>query len=161
MLGECVFQNSKVFQSDSCSDSLDSCFDNELLSQRCPILGGFSFNAKNGWFFSEQHVSVFLRNPVRLSQHCPGVICSQVLVFFSKPNSFQMSPYLLGFDFGGTLRLVDGSRSFPEMVVWNAVGKCDVVRPFSGRCEKDAGHCVQIEVTFTHSSHCYAKLPVL
>ena len=95
---------------------------------------------KNNGFFPNNMSPFFFWNPVRLSRHCPGVICSQVLVFFSKPNSFQMSPYLLGFDFGGTLRFVDGSRSFPKIVFWSPAGKCDVVRPIA----------IASKVTFTH-----------
>ena len=49
-----------------------------------------------------------------------------------------MNPYLLDFDFGGTLRFVDGSRSFPKNFFWNPAGKRDGVRPCSGRCLKNA-----------------------
>ena len=43
-----------------------------------------------------------------------------------------MNPYLLDFDFRGTLGSVDGSRSFP-IFFQNLAEKRDIVRPRSGR----------------------------
>jgi hypothetical protein len=121
----------------SCSDSLDSFLDKALISQRCPILKGLFFTARKLWLallFRKTCRCLFFGffvEPWDYPSSAQQYFVCNFWCIFSKPNSFQMSPCLLDFDFWGTLRFDDGSRSFPKIVFWNPAGKRDVVRPCS------------------------------
>ena len=139
----CFFKLQSVSLWYSCSDSLNSFLDNTLIFSDVQFLEVcFLPQESFGWLsFSQKHVavssSVFLLNPKTIPA-VPSTNSFVISDLFSRSQTHSkwtaICIYLLEFDFGGTLRFVDGSRSFPKIVFWNPPGKRGAVRPCSGRC---------------------------